>query len=247
MDDYDTPAWSEVSEHLEVMLKPYGLDLVAPLRAGWYNDAITSISAELRLPDFGRPETLAVLVGNSRALWQPFVAAYRRDDALRGSPDPLDAYVEDAVETALAIVPYRREVRWAQEPPPRRIAMQRLAEVAGLAHRSRSYLSVHPVFGPWIGLRAVILFDVDGPPERPPRPEPPCQCERHCLPAFRQAMVATDEAMTHPLPDGVWEKWLAVRDACPAGREHRYDEAQIRYHYTHDRRVLVTDSGQSAV
>jgi methylmalonic aciduria homocystinuria type C protein len=243
LDHYDTPAWSEVTEHLEVMLKPGGLDLIRPLRAGWYNDAVAEA---YRLPDFGRPETLAVLMANSRALWTPFVAAYRRDPDLQASPDPLDAYVRDAVDTALAIVPYRREVRWAQEPPPRRIAMQRVAEVAGLAHRSRSYLSVHSVYGPWIALRAVIVFDIDGPPERPPRPEPPCQCERHCLPVFRQAMAAADETMTHPLPDGVWQRWLAVRDACPVGRDHRYDEAQIRYHYTHDRRVLSTDSDRRA-
>jgi hypothetical protein len=32
--------------------------------------------------------------------------------------------------------------------------------------------------------------------------------------------------------------WLAVRDACPVGREHRFPEAMIRYGYTKDRGAL---------
>ena len=33
--------------------------------------------------------------------------------------------------------------------------------IAGLAHTSPSYLSIHPEHGPWIGLRAVIVLDAD--------------------------------------------------------------------------------------
>jgi methylmalonic aciduria homocystinuria type C protein len=36
-----------------------------------------------------------------------------------------------------------------------------------------------------------------------------------------------------------WRLWLAVRDACPVGREYRYSENQIRWHYAHDRSALV--------
>ena len=39
-----------------------------------------------------------------------------------------------------------------------------------------------------------------------------------------------------------WQDWLAVRDVCPEGRDHRYSETQIRYHYEKNtgllRRVL---------
>jgi methylmalonic aciduria homocystinuria type C protein len=37
-----------------------------------------------------------------------------------------------------------------------------------------------------------------------------------------------------------WPLWLAVRDACPIGRAHRYDDAQIRYHYARDRSALCS-------
>lgn len=36
----------------------------------------------------------------------------------------------------------------------------------------------------------------------------------------------------------VWRPWLAVRDACPLGREHRYSEQQVAYHYTKDAKWL---------
>ena len=32
-----------------------------------------------------------------------------------------------------------------------------------------------------------------------------------------------------------WELWVAVRRACPIGKEHAYSEEQIRYHYIHER------------
>lgn len=47
------------------------------------------------------------------------------------------------------------------------------------------------------------------------------------MPALDAALGAED-----------WRRWLAVRDACPVGRAHRYSDAQIAYHYTKDRGVL---------
>jgi hypothetical protein len=44
------------------------------------------------------------------------------------------------------------------------VAFQILAENASLAYYNRvCYLNVHEVYGPWIGLRAVITFDIKGP------------------------------------------------------------------------------------
>ena len=40
------------------------------------------------------------------------------------------------------------------------VGMQTLAEVAGLAYtHPYSHLSLHPRFGPWFALRAVLVFD----------------------------------------------------------------------------------------
>jgi hypothetical protein len=45
------------------------------------------------------------------------------------------------------------------------VAFQILAESASFAYYNRiCYLNVHKEYGPWIGLRAVITFDIEGPP-----------------------------------------------------------------------------------
>lgn len=200
-----------------------GLDLLAPLPVGLYNQAVPEA---FRLPDFGRPDRLALVIGNTRVLWERFREALGRDPGLAAEPDPLDLYVEQAVRAAFADLPERWHARFA----PEAVALQRAAELAGLAWLSPAHLSVHPVYGPWIALRALVVVDRPGPPPPPP-PEPCPSCARGCEPAHRRAAEAGWGPTTWPL-------WLAVRDACPRGREHRYPEDALRYHYTKDRSAL---------
>jgi methylmalonic aciduria homocystinuria type C protein len=210
-----------------------GFDLVQPFALNWYNDAV---AAEHRLPDLGRPHGLGVLIGNTRALWAPFLATWRDDAALHSAADPIDRYTETHLDAVVAALPRRGELRFAHTPAPRRPAIQRLADLSGLAPLSLVGLNVHPVYGPWIGLRAAVVFDLGGPAGPPPSLANPCtNCARTCLPAFERARAAqgadADVSQT-------WRLWLAVRDACPVGRAHRYSEEQIVYHYTKDRTVL---------
>lgn len=211
-----------------------GIDLLQPLNGAWYDAAV---APEFRLPDVGRPRPLALLLASTRALWQPFVARLAAEPHRLEQADPLDHWVEDVVRGALADVAVRHEVRFSHEPPPRRVAMQRLAHVSGLAPLAPSMLSVHPVYGPWIALRAVVVLDVDGPGGAPPAAAPACNdCAARCTPALERAARAAAGA-----PDPVrehWRDWLAVRDACPLGREHRYPDDLIRYVYTKERSVL---------
>jgi methylmalonic aciduria homocystinuria type C protein len=81
---------------------------------------------------------------------------------------------------------------------------------------------IHPIYGPWFALRAVILCD--GTP--PPRVQlaSSCTCDARCTDAFARATAATG-------PDK-WRAWLEVREACTLGREHRYSDEQIEYHYS---------------
>jgi methylmalonic aciduria homocystinuria type C protein len=44
--------------------------------------------------------------------------------------------------------------------------------------------------------------------------------------------------MSHATGEAGWRAWLAVRESCPVGREYRYCDAQIEYHYTKDRAIL---------
>jgi methylmalonic aciduria homocystinuria type C protein len=56
------------------------------------------------------------------------------------------------------------------------------------------------------------------------------------MPLFERASAA--QAGRDGIGD-TWPLWLAVRDACPVGRAHRYCEDQIRYHYAGDRTALM--------
>ena len=230
-----TAAAARLVATLAGRLRPAGIDLVQPLNAAWYDAAVTE---EYRLPDVGRRDALAILLASTSAFWAPFVGWLRAEPARLDRPDPIDRYVVGVVHDALAALPVRHEVRFSHEPPPRRVAMQRLAHVSGLAALTPSMLCVHPVYGPWLALRAAIVLDAAGPSGAPPLPPAPCDgCAELCTPALEHAQALVATAAGDPVAEH-WRPWLAVRDACPLGRAHRYPEALIRYVYTKDRAVL---------
>lgn len=221
-----------------------GLDLTQPFAVDWYNRVV---DGAFRLPDLGRSSTLGVLIGNSRELWPCFLEALRTRSCALDEEHPLDSYVRAAVMRALQSLAYRFEVRFAHEPPPRRVAMQRLAQVSGLAYLSPSHLSVHATYGPWVALRAAVMVDVDGPAKPSPEPPNPCgDCERNCIEKFQHAAAADGTTPDgHAAIERHWELWLAVRDACTVGRAYRYSDDQIHYHYTKDREVLRRSVGRA--
>lgn len=226
------PDWQAIVAALHERCAPAGFDLIGAGRAGAYNELV---EGALRLTDFGAPEHLVVVVGNTRALWQPFVAALRADPALLASADPLDRYTERSIAAAVAGLGLRAELRWAHDVGPGLIAIQRLAHVTGLAQLSPGHLVVHPVYGPWIALRAAITFDAVGPAGSSIPIGQVCDaCAGACSPAFERARGLLGDGA-----GGDWHDWLACRDACPIGREHRYDDDQIAYHYTKDRSLLL--------
>jgi methylmalonic aciduria homocystinuria type C protein len=223
--------WRACATRLAAALAAPGLDIVHPFPVAAFNDRA---DAAQRLPDLGRADALGVLIGNTRALWAPFVAACAADPALRASADPVDRYVERCVGAAVDALGIRGIVRWAHAPPPR-LPIQRLADATGLAPLSPVGLNVHPVYGPWLALRAAVVLDVAAPPALPAAALPCGDCPRTCGPAFDRARAAQRGRFGLAR---TWRLWLAVRDACPIGRAHRYDEAQIRYHYARDRAAL---------
>lgn len=159
-------------------------------------------------------ERLGILVGNTRALWPVFTAAMR-DPALAREQDPLERYTERAIESAF---PDARIYYGHRRYGDAFLPMQRLAVATGLGALAPTHLVIHPVYGPWFALRAVIV--VDGEPPACATIVQPCRCEAACLDAVVAARAT-----------GTWRAWLAVRDSCSL-RAHRYSDDQIRYHYT---------------
>jgi cyanocobalamin reductase (cyanide-eliminating) / alkylcobalamin dealkylase len=212
-----------VTERLIQRLGEAGFDLAQRFPARDYD---ARVDAALRLPAVEHPDPTAIVVGNTRALWPRFLAARAADPALAADPDPLDRYTEQTVATALAGT---GGVAVFAHTMPARVAIQRAAQVAGLAALSPSHLSIHPIYGPWIALRAVLVLPLPAPPARTPA-SLPCDCAARCLPRLEAAVAAgvpgsrAELGRDHHL-------WLAIRDACPIGRAHRYLPDQIAYHY----------------
>ena len=230
--------WSDIADSLSRGCTAAGLDLARALRLGWYNSAVPPAH---QVP--GQQDRLAVLIGNTRAIWPPFVESLQQRPGLLACANPLDAYVERCVQRVLERIECRGQAYWAHAalwPASERyvIAMHRLADLSGLAPLGPCHLNVHPTYGPWIALRALVVFDIPGPEQRPePTPLVCTDCESRCLPASRRALAATRtwpwRFWTPP-----WRAWSAVRESCPAGQDHRYSDAQMRYHQRPSRRRL---------
>ncbi|MGM0577418.1 MAG: hypothetical protein ACQEXJ_16965 [Myxococcota bacterium] len=235
--------WEAIVEELEQRLAPYGIDLVHPFRIDWYNP---HVPVDYRLPEREGGRGLGLLIGNSRAMWRPLLEALRARPTLADTEHPLDLYVSDAIEDTLeqtqALRGLRRCVVWAHEP---RVALQRLADLSGLAPLGPPHLNVHPRLGPWFGMHAVVTVDAEGPDGAPPTPRDCCDgCPRPCMEAFEEARRLTGPGVpTRGTLRRQWEAWAAVRQACPVGSEHAYGDHQLRYHYTADPEALRDPHG----
>ena len=135
-----------------------GLDLSAAFPVVVYN---RSVPETYSLPTFGREEPYGIILGNSRNFWPKFLEAVKESETLRESEHPLHAYVTATIVALVQALPVACEVRWAHTSQPSPVAMQPASMIAGLAHTSPSYLSIHPKHGPWIGLRAVLVLDAN--------------------------------------------------------------------------------------
>ena len=162
------------------------------------------------------------LVANTRALWPRLLAARAADAALAASDDPIERYLEQTC----AALPDARVVFAHQRYDGTFVPFQRIAVAAGLGSLAFNQLVIHPTYGPWIALRAVVL--TRGEPITLALPPPACDCGDRCRAAFDRARQ----------PESTWRDWLAVRDACCVGRVHRYSDNQIAYHYTKSQRLL---------
>ncbi len=172
--------------------------------------------------------------------------------------EPLDGYVRESIAEAAKLIrdgsaPHNCPRIWlgyAHTLDPCPLPIQRLAELSGLASLGPSGLVVHPQYGPWIGLRALILVDTEPLSQVPFGPPFTCTgCHQPCVAPFQAALNkstrAAEERLGSPYANEETRSsnsnartWLAVRDACPLGREYRYEEEQIVYHYDKDASVL---------
>ncbi|RKP06471.1 hypothetical protein THASP1DRAFT_31713 [Thamnocephalis sphaerospora] len=163
------------AHRLEQQLHARGLDLCRWFSVRRYNGLVADTRYHLPVGGASGASAMAggpyaLLVGNTRRLW-PLFRAWCSQQSQPLPPHPLNAYVDGAVEEALraagvgdalpADAVRVHDVRYAHETSADRLLpIQTAAHAAGLAYYLRAAgLSVHTTFGPWIALRAVVLWD----------------------------------------------------------------------------------------
>jgi hypothetical protein len=225
------PEWQEQAERFAGGCAEAGLDLGFAFNVRKYN--LQAFENE-RLFDFGRPDALGLLIGNTRRLWPVFLRALEADASLAADPNPLDTYVTARVrQLASQVLGRPFQLVFAHATSPKPFPIQRLAEAVDFAVTAPSHLSIHREHGPWIALRAVVVVDVEGPPPSMNPLVSPCRgCSAPCVTALRHALAACPPPVTEEDIAEHAADWIAIRDVCPVGRASRYDDEQLRYHYT---------------
>ena len=212
-----------------------GFDLHAYFSVLEYNRVV---DPRFALPVGEAPNPIGVLIGNTRAIWPHFIAYLRANPDVIEHDNPLEQYTEKSVYEVLESAPVSVAVRFSHQMAPAPVAMQELAQLAGLGSLSASHLNVHPVYGPWISMRAVVVFDAfSGAVFKEPAAACTPACEDRCRELFESTMGAM-KSRTHLEIRAHWRDWVAVRDSCSTGRTYRYGEDQLAYHYTHDKAIL---------
>lgn len=214
---------TSIYDDISRALAPHGL----ALRGGFAPDANDGV------PGVGGDRLTATLlmVGNTgRAMWPIFAAARV------ATTHPLDAWTRAVVQPIAA--QYSARAVYPFEAPP--LPFQRWAERAWPVFRSPMGLLIDGEYGPWHALRAALLFSVPIDLPKPLLRSSPCAscATKPCLTAcpvgafasngfdYRacRGFLVTDDGTS------CMENGCRARAACPVGREHRYPEAQLRFH-----------------
>lgn len=224
MSTADFSALSAVGLNLHAVMELDRLPpaLAAPLRADF---------------DAGRRCRQLILIGNAGpGLWRSV------QQAAETSADPIDAFSRRAVQRWFDAQGRGRHHVFAY-PGSGRVGLQALGVLAGWHHPSPFKVGIQAGWGSWFGYRVALLADSAFTPTPPVQAPSPCAscATRPCIAACPAG------AMDAATADGgfVLETCLAwrrqadspcrascvARLACPVGREHRYDEAQIRHSY----------------
>jgi hypothetical protein len=213
---------------LKTNLHDAGLDIVHGFDAVAYNQSVD----EHTLPDFGRDDTQAFLVGNTRQFWPVFIEFLSENPDWLDAEDPIDRYTEKQIGTTVDTIEPKTEIIWAHRAEPDFFPMRKVAEEAEFAAGSPCEMSIHPDYGLWFGLRAVVVLDrrVELISEKMSSEQKPCiECHEPCV---TQLNIALDKE------DATWRDWARVRLSCPASPEAQYADNELMYHYLKDRRYL---------
>ena len=228
----------------ELQLRDHGLDIVHPFPL----DGLTIKSPHFQplARRFGDART-GLLIGNTRVLWTHFLGWLAERPDWQSRDNPLDDYAQEVITRAAS--DHLRDARlfWTHEIDDYLVPVQNLCHQSGLAHLSRGRFNVHPKYGPWFGMRALVVLPDElniplSPAVNPSSPAVEDRVAEHF--EVLRARASAGLSSTHIRTS--WEDWLGLRDLYEIGRAYRYTAPQIRYHYTKDKTVLVAELARRA-
>jgi len=217
-------------ERVVAALADAGLNLTGTLPIAEYDALVPPAWCSAQLAPGARG---ALVVGNAgRVLWQRFVAAPER--AL--PTDPVDVYTRRALAQAARTSDGPAAIGfYADRRDGVYLPLVALAHRAGFGSPGRVGVLIHPVFGPWIAIRAVILLP-ETVPFREPEDFAPCDgCPAPCASACHGGVVGAhgvDHAACYQvrLTLPACATACDARRACVVGPEHAYSAEQIAHH-----------------
>lgn len=259
---------------LSSLFTDHGIDIIHPFDLACYNNYLPKEAASIPSTI---PNAMALLIGNTKLLWPHFIKYMADNPSLIDTEQPLDTYIEHNIQSALntiSVLKYR--VFYSHIPVNQccyqdgggggdyyYVAMQHCAQASGLAYLDpASHISLHPDYGPWFALRAVVVFDsvqysiIDNnatQQQQPPHPRPPIlkcpmspKTEQYVKMLFESALKeqnTTGDGEGKRYRRAHWEKWVAVREATSSrhANKWRYSPSQLKYHYTSDKKVLMEE------
>jgi hypothetical protein len=232
----------DLLQAIKEALTPHGLNLIGTTTIAAYEALVpTQYHVAALLP---QAKTLVVIGNGGGEFWAGFRAyCDARPGYLQERTHPLDGYTVEVIEGALApalgrsgaVYHYLYPFRFFTEP----VSFMHLARAAGLAGPSILGIVIHPVYGPWLALRAALLIDRElyAPPAAPGFDPCPACAERACMAACPANAVSIDQGWDIPAcvrhrlrVEGDCLDRCHARYDCVYGREHRYPPDELRYH-----------------
>ena len=130
-----------------------GFDIFHPFSLEHLDD---SILRSLSIDDSSGK--MGYLVGNTSQAWDPFIEWLAQQVNWFEMADPLETFVEEIIERCIG---NGAQIFWTHETERYIVPVQRIAHQTGLAYLSAGQFNIHPHFGPWFALRAVVILPGD--------------------------------------------------------------------------------------
>ena len=230
-------ASADLEQRLAEILDVAGLDLRGVLDPRTYDALVPPPwRCAALVPGAAAARSVWLIGSGGRALWQAATA----QGSLPALPDPLDAHTEEALRSCVArlresglagVAAFAHERRGGAHAD-----FVALGHAAGLGAPSRLGLLVHPLYGPWLSLRALLVSELELRASEPLAGFDPCRgCPAPCAAACPgEALPPEGFSVRRCAATRLREPGCALRcdarHACVLGREHAYASAAESHH-----------------